>query len=315
MVQGNIIDRAQGCLVAAAAGDALGMPTEYISQQQLQELYGGKVTSFQKPHHSHPCRHLESGQYTDDTQQLLLLAESLIYAAQFDVKDFASRLGKWAYKCTAEPGFDRFSGNTSLAAGLELYQGKDIWKTGKFAATCGSSMRVAPLGIAYHNNLKELSSLAMQSSVITHRNADAIDGAVFTAYLVAYLINGKQPAQAVGSSLPFISSDIAEKLEYVVKHVKEEPNKVAIFIGTSEKVCETVPMALYCFLHSPENVEEVLVNAANLVPGDTDSIACIAGAFAGAYNGLSALPEKFQTQLEDREKILALGQSLVERFP
>ncbi|HQT44359.1 MAG TPA: ADP-ribosylglycohydrolase family protein, partial [Candidatus Micrarchaeota archaeon] len=43
----------------------------------------------------------------------------------------------------------------------------------------------------------------------------------------------------------------------------------------------------------------------------SDTIAAIAGAFSGAYNGLSAIPEKF-LKVEDFEYIKGLGEKLCE---
>ncbi|MCU7087587.1 ADP-ribosylglycohydrolase family protein, partial [Salmonella enterica] len=38
-----------GCLVGAAAADAMGAATEVRTQQQIKDYFGGWVTTFQKP--------------------------------------------------------------------------------------------------------------------------------------------------------------------------------------------------------------------------------------------------------------------------
>ena len=71
-------------------------------------------------------------------------------------------------------------------------------------------------------------------------------------------------------------------------------------------------MALHCFLHSPHHYEKTVVEAANLAPGDTDSIACIAGALSGTYNGVEAIPKKWRQEIEDSLLLQKLSRDLFE---
>ncbi|PHM95560.1 ADP-ribosylglycohydrolase, partial [Salmonella enterica subsp. enterica serovar Typhimurium] len=55
-----------GCLVGAAAADAMGAATEARTQQQLKHQFGGWVTTFQKPQANTFGRCNEAGMSTDD---------------------------------------------------------------------------------------------------------------------------------------------------------------------------------------------------------------------------------------------------------
>src|SRR5262249_4732021 len=82
-------------------------------------------------------------------------------------------------------------------------------------------------------------------------------------------------------------------------------------------VLESLPAALWCFLHSPEDLEEVVVTAAN-GGRDADTVAAMAGTLAGAYLGDRALPARWLDDLEDRVRITALADGLyavAERRP
>lgn len=48
--------------------------------------------------------------------------------------------------------------------------------------------------------------------------------------------------------------------------------------------------------------------------GDSDSIACIAGSFAGAHHGLEAFPRSWVERIEYRERLLALSEGLQREF-
>ncbi len=61
---------------------------------------------------------------------------------------------------------------------------------------------------------------------------------------------------------------------------------------------EAVADALYCFLRTPGDYRTTVRTAANS-NGDSDSIACIAGAFSGAFNGLDAIPEEWQRRVKN----------------
>lgn len=58
--------------------------------------------------------------------------------------------------------------------------------------------------------------------------------------------------------------------------------------------------ALYCFCRSPGDYRCTVLTGANTV-GDSDSIACIAGAISGAHNGIEAIPEQWRRDVEDAD--------------
>jgi ADP-ribosylglycohydrolase len=69
---------------------------------------------------------------------------------------------------------------------------------------------------------------------------------------------------------------------------------------------EAFAAGLYCFLLLPGDAQAVVRRAA-CSSGDSDSIAALAGAFAGAYHGAGAWPEEWVRDTEYRDRLLALG--------
>jgi ADP-ribosyl-[dinitrogen reductase] hydrolase len=306
----GVVDKFKGCIFGAAIGDALGMPTEYISRAQLDSLYGGRVVEFEDPSPDHPCGHLKAGQWTDDTQQIIVLSESLIALQGFNIVDFGRKMGIWADKCANEPGYNRFGGGTSMKAGLALHNGGDPEKTGERSETCGAAMRIAPIGLFYHDNQYILKEAAWDASRVTHSAISTIESGVFVASMIGYLVNGEEPVQAARKANESLTSRLKDINNSVIENRDVDPQVLMKTIGASESVYETVPMALSCFIHSPEEFQTTVVNAANMVPGDTDSIACIAGALSGAYNGVNGIPSGYRSKLEDREYLEGLSTKL-----
>ncbi|MBD3259689.1 PHP domain-containing protein [Candidatus Woesearchaeota archaeon] len=305
-------DMAAGCIIGAAVGDAMGAPTEYISSADLDKFYGGKVETFQDPCPSSPCHHLHAGQYTDDTQQMIALAESLIKLRRFNLDDFGKRLGNWGKKNHEDPNFRRFPGGTSLSAARLLSRGKDPRETGsKTAETCGSSMRVAPIGIMYHNDLEKLVKFARMSSIPTHNSQVTRESCTAVAATIGYIMNDYGKEEAIEKALEHIEDrQLCDKIRKAVE-IKDKTIEDAIKeIGTYEAANETVSFAFYAFAKGTD-FREVVSIGASACPGDTDSIACIAGSMAGAFYGYSRIPEDLRgDNLEDHDYLVQLGEQL-----
>ncbi|KAK2506739.1 hypothetical protein MC885_016212 [Smutsia gigantea] len=96
-----------------------------------------------------------------------------------------------------------------------------------------------------------------------------------------------------------------------------------IFQGNGIAAFESVPTAIYCFLRCMEpdpeipsafnSLQRTLVYSISL-GGDTDTIATMAGAIAGAYYGMEQVPESWQQSCEGYEETDILAQSLHRVF-
>jgi ADP-ribosylglycohydrolase len=75
-------------------------------------------------------------------------------------------------------------------------------------------------------------------------------------------------------------------------------------------VLESLPMALWQFLHAPEDPEEAIVNA--VMGGyDADTVASMAGAYVGAYLGEDAFPDRWRgDDLEFADELRGLADQL-----
>ena len=90
----DLSDRFRGCLLGVAVGDALGMPTEGYTAREISSKFGMIRVMMPAPEghfHSGLC----AGQFTDDTEETLILAESIIEADGFSPDRFAKKLTAW----------------------------------------------------------------------------------------------------------------------------------------------------------------------------------------------------------------------------
>ena len=79
------VGRFTGTLLGFAVGDALGMPAQFLTRDQIQRYYGKPISGFLKAHPGHASDFLNQGSYTDDTQMMLATAECLIECRKMDI--------------------------------------------------------------------------------------------------------------------------------------------------------------------------------------------------------------------------------------
>lgn len=72
-----------------------------------------------------------------------------------------------------------------------------------------------------------------------------------------------------------------------------------------------MPTALACFLTHPDDFAAA-VTAAISLGGDTDTIAAMTGALAGAHHGYTAIPDAWRA-VEGADELISLADSLVGR--
>lgn len=298
----DLVDHYKGCLLGLAAGDALGMPVEGLTAD-LIEACVGTVREMIDPSFDHFHCNLKKGQFTDDTEQTLILAKSIIESGCFDVENFATKLKEWGCCWLEDPSLNRGVGFTSQTAIQELLTGTSWKESGLAIPSCGSAMRAAPIGLVYHCNLDLVARYADLQSLPTHSSPSARAGAVAVAVGVALSFLGFSSSNVVEMTASFcrqVDVDFSDSLLMAKDLLDLEPKEALAAIGTSPMAQDTVPAAFYCYLKFAP--KEALINAAN-GGGDTDSIASITGALIGAGQGTYWLPQSWLDCLEGREHI------------
>jgi len=301
-------DRFKGALLGLAVGDALGMPVEGMSASTIRARYG-EVREFLAA----PRRALGPGQFTDDTQMTLALAESIVERGRVDPAHVAGRFMAWL-----DSGDVRGIGRSTLRSLLRLKAGvpwRESGEQGKWAAGNGAAMRIAPVGLLHCRRLERLRQDVHDVSIITHRNPEAVAGALAVAYAVARLVTGAKPSpDFLDDVASFVGHNpVSERLRKARELLSQgtPAEKALASLGTSGYVVETVASALYAFLSSPDDFEETVVTAV-MAGGDTDTVAAIAGAISGAHNGVAGIPSRWRERVEGASRLAHLAERIYE---
>ena len=79
-------------------------------------------------------------------------------------------------------------------------------------------------------------------------------------------------------------------------------------LGNGVEAFNSVPTAIYSYLRKQNSMETI--EYAISLGGDTDTIACMAGAIAGAHKGVEEIPPALLERLENRKRIEETAEKL-----
>lgn len=294
-------NRARGTLLGLAMGDAMGMPGQTLTREQIAAQYG-RITDFTAPVDDHPVSHgLRAAQVTDDTEQSLLLARRLIVdPGRFDDAGWARDLLDWEADIRAR-GLRDLLGPSSKAALDALLAGANVAETGRNGTTNGASMRIAPVGIATPPDPAQLVARVVRACRVTHNTGEAIAAASAVAMIISQGVDGADFDTALPAALAAAGAgqregyckgcdDIAARIAKALELAQSgDEALVAATIGTSVASHESVPAAFAMVRLADGCPWEATRIAAN-IGDDTDTIGAIAGAMTGACCGASSLP-------------------------
>jgi ADP-ribosylglycohydrolase len=308
-------DRAVGALLGLAIGDALGMPTQSFSPDEIDRRFGRLTGFIEGPSDQPLAPGMPAGSVTDDTEQAVLLADLLLEGhGRVDPVALAHRLMAWEERMRARGSLDLLGPSTTRAIAA-VRAGGAVDAAGRFGATNGAAMRIAPVGIAVDVRLPDrLERAVYEASIVTHNTGVALAGAAAVAAAVSAGVNGGDVRDAISAAVTAAArarrlghwvagADVSRRIAWAVEVVEGQSPTAATqtiraLVGTSLATQESVPAAFATLATHPDDPWEVVLMAASL-GGDCDTIAAIAGTVAGATHGTKGFPEFARRLVQD----------------
>lgn len=291
----EFVEGAAGALLGTFVGDALGMPFEGLPAEAIPlpvEMMDAR---------------LGRGTYTDDTQMMIALAESLIERGRVDEDHLARAFAdaydpKRGYGSGTRQVLDLWAGGTPVAAAAHRVFG------GEGSRGNGAAMRIAPVAVRFANDPHRLLIEAARSAGVTHAHPIGIDAAVVQAAAIGAALRGENIIEVVlgvAASEEMRSGlrDLAALLDAGL-----EPRQAAVQLASSADARESVCAAVYAAV--AHDAFERAVDFAVRLGGDTDTVAAMTGAIVGARAGVGSIPARWLEALEDEDR----GRSHVERL-
>ena len=319
-----------GCLVGAAAGDAMGAATEARSSNQIIDTFGGKVTEFIKPPNDTFGAGNQAGGFTDDFSSAYFVAKEIVdNAGVVNEEIVQNALVEWSKHAVF---FDRFAGPTTRLA-IKRFAGEEVKlsegiKNKARQATNGAAMRISPMGLINAGDTENAIKDAVIVASVTHNNNLAISGACAVAAAVSEAVRdgsnlydvidagiyganeGEKIGKANGNNVagPSVVKRIkmAVDIGFGTGSIDERICNIADIIGTGLHVSETVPTAFGIIAALSGDSMRSISEAAS-IGYDTDTIATIVGGIVGALNGYSSFPDYYISTMENVNKLDILG--------
>ena len=316
------LSRAYGAFAGLALGDALGMPTQAMSPEQIRAVYG-RVTGLVDGDDSQPyAPGMPAGSVTDDTEQALLIASLLVRGGgsssgrvALDAGDFSHALLSWEDSMIERGSLDLL-GPSTKAALERVRAGDDPLTVGGLGTTNGAAMRVTPIGIAVSTADPEVFADAVWSSCqVTHATRQGFQSAALVAAAVSLALDWPEasasdmttllwkavsyveslPERGAWTPDPDVVAATRRAIQLVANPASSSLECLVEQIGTSVASAHAIPMAFALLARDPS--PRALLDATNL-GGDTDTIGAIAGAILGSVLGVEAFDPAMLTQVE-----------------
>ena len=304
----TVKERIQGALMGVAYGDAMGMPSEFFTREQIRQRFG-EIRDLLPGHpESLISSAFQAGDVTDDTLLTLLVCEMLIEnQGKVDPALLVSKILSWAGRAEKSK---QVLGPSTRAALEKIAQGADMAEAGKAGTTNGAAMKAAPLGMVA--DMRDLPGLVEQARLLclpTHNTGPAIAGACAVAAAVGCAVSGEESVLKVidcatraarlgeREGYPVVSPSVAERIPWAVGLAlasgteEERLDRVYHMVGAGLPIADSVPAAFAMLAMSEGDPVRCARLSANL-GGDTDTIGAMATVVCGALRGPNAFPAR-----------------------
>lgn len=305
-------DRVRGLFWGAALGDAVGLSTEFMKLDEAAAAYPagamqlGPASRVEDRHRSRWTQ----GDWTDDTDQLVLLADAVVAGSGvIDPAAFASSLKQWQHQ-----GFPELGDTSGLGIGETVHgvlehvafdvapavAAEVIWREGGCAAAAnGAVMRSAGAAIGYFWEEEVVAHNAAEGARTTHFDPRCVASCVAVAYLVSRTLQGVslddvdrregEVGIAYHRAVSFLQGQDSDELWKVMTVGPDSLRCLQLGTGGIGYTYKPVGAACWAFVHATDFKDAI--TAITMEAGDADSNATVAGALLGARLGYNALPQ------------------------
>lgn len=317
----DVAERIRGCLLAGAAGDALGAVVEFSSWAEIRDRFGpAGVTELVAP-----------GRFTDDTQMTLFTAEGLIRASVRwrvkgichppDVVRHAYLRWLWTQGVPWGDAGAGFAGGhpepdgwlvsvpvlrRRMAPGSTCLSALAAGGRGTVAEPvndskgCGAVMRAAPAGFFCASPARAWDT-GCEIAAITHGHPDGIYPAGVLAAAIRLLADGQDLGSALSAAAAFApeggsTRQLLARAIALAGAGLPDPVTLNRELGQGWTGDEALAIAACCALAAPAPPAALL--AAVNHSGDSDSTGSITGNLLGAAHGLTAVPDEWLRALD-----------------
>lgn len=317
-------NKALDILIGLCVGDALGVPVEFQSRQNL--TLNPVTTMMGYGTHNQPV-----GTWSDDSSLAFCLAESL--CKNYDLKDIGKLFVRWKEEEYMTPHGKVFDIGIATSQALQRFKnsnnpyisgGRSEEDNGN-----GSLMRILPIIFLVKDlPIEKRFQIVKDISSITHAHTRSVLGCFIYVEYALVLMKGEEKYKALSimqetvNQFLNINAIASEKEMGLYNRILQNDTipydcssidsyfEAEIF--SSGYVIHTLEASIWCFLKTSSYTESVL-KAVNLGK-DTDTTGCVTGGLAGLYYGYENIPEDWKNVIAKRKEIENLAERLNRKY-
>ena len=307
----QVADRCRGVIFGHAIADALGLGAEFMPKATVTANYPNGLDRYsqiiQDPHR----RRWAIGDWTDDTDQMLCIFDSILERQDVSILDIAKRIHTWV----VEDGMG--IGNTVWSVLQSRYfltaphfAAQYFWQsTGRDVASNGGVMRTSILGVWKYDSLAEVKKNAENVCRITHYDPRCVGSCVAVSTAIALLLQGKAEfseildivsRESAGYS-PELDKYLAMASTGTLEELDLDEGLTATELGSIGYTLKALGAGFWALKNAPSYRDGVLQVIHE--GGDADTNAAIVGAILGAKFGFANIPAIWVTELRDASEL------------
>jgi ADP-ribosylglycohydrolase len=305
-------DKIKGIFFGQAIGDALGLGTEFMLKQQVQQNYPDGLNHYSQIIQDNHRSRWKKGNWTDDTDQFLCILNSILHKGHIDLNNIAYNFKEWL--ANNGMGIGQTTYKVLTLPQYEIYPKKAaelVWKLKKRDnAPNGALMRNSIVCTYNYWNQNQVLYNCKNVCQLTHFDNRCVDSCQIMALIItAELNNSTLNWKQLKSEFSHFDTRINEYIETIdipVEKLKLDDQKT---LGYTLK-------ALYAGLWAYYNSNNFLhgLNAVIMEGGDADTNGCIAGSMLGAKFGFSQIPDYLVEELNHKNELYDLYEKYITKL-
>jgi ADP-ribosyl-[dinitrogen reductase] hydrolase len=313
-------DRFRAALVGFAVGDALGFP-----YRGLPPASAARGLSLADDFAARPRGRFAKGQFSDDTQVLLAIAESIAKARKVDGRSAAQHLS-WLW----QEGVILLPPPSATSAAEALLAGTPWMSAGAELGVRDPSCLSRGVVLGLWSDPAKLPHDASVLTVLTHKDPVCAAATAAVARAVSLGVSGEpvEPAafcEQLAIAARGCDSELADEIFYLprvlswdptralgaLRKIGVPPSQLELEPGIPAHVAPVLLCALYAALKVPHDVRSAL-NLLLRCGGEVDVAAGVCGAVLGAALGTAAIPARLKKNLLYAEAVIESADRLFD---
>ncbi|NMA74179.1 MAG: ADP-ribosylglycohydrolase family protein [Bacteroidales bacterium] len=297
-----MIDKIKGLIFGQAIGDALGLASEFMTKEEVNHFYPNGIHSYDAIIQDRHRKRWRKGVWTDDTDQMLCILDSIIEHQAINLTDIAKRFVLW--KETNGMGIGRHTLNIlsiSDYAENPFKASKLVWNISrKQSAANGGIMRTAVLGCWNFSDWEQVKSNTEEVCKLTHYDPRCIASCVIITYIVHRCLTN-QPV--LKSHLLNIAKEYDLRISTYIE-MAYQSNIDKLLLDEQDKTgytLKTMSAALWAYIHSSDfysGLRSIIEQG-----GDADTNGAVAGALLGVKFGANLIPNDLIDNLIEKSTL------------